>query len=160
MFTASPFEGDLYVGITVAWYRMRNHGLDISHAIRSYVLGDGFAKSVQDALSEVSFEQVIAICALVVSSKAWELAGLRKILDTQNIHRAPIEALDPVCAWWYPLGEPPDLGIHYWELGNGIIELRRLSRFVLPPGLQFGRLAAELGDDASPATSPQRGCYE
>jgi hypothetical protein len=154
MFRASPFERDLYVGITAAWYRMQIYGLDISHAIRSYVLGDGFANSVQDALSDVALEQVIAICALVVSSKPWELAGLRKILDTQSIHHVPREALDPVCAWWYPLGEPSELGIHYWELGNGIVELRRLSRFEMPPGLQFDRFTAEQADDAPPATSP------
>jgi hypothetical protein len=157
MFTASPFERDLYVGITVAWYGMRNYGLDISHAIRSYILGDGFADSVQMALSEVALEQVIAICALVVSSRPWELAGLRKILDTQNIHRVPREALDPVCAWWYPLDEPPDLGVHYWELGNGILELCQLSRFETAPALQFDRLAAEQAEDAPPVTSPQPG---
>jgi IclR family pca regulon transcriptional regulator len=34
------------------------------------------------------------------------------------------------------------LGVHFWELGNGIIELKRLSKFDDAPALQFGRFGA------------------
>lgn len=143
MSEASLYERDLYVEIIMSWYQMQPHGLGIDHAFRPYVLGAGFASSVRDSEAHVKLEHVGAMCALVVSSQPWQLNGLRKILDTQNIGRIPKTGLDPLCAWWYPLGKPYILGIHYWELGNGTVELRRLSRFEKPPPIQLGRVAAE-----------------
>jgi hypothetical protein len=139
MSEASLFERDLYLEITIAWYQMQTHGSTVDHALRSYVLGRGFADSVKDSLSRVDLQHVSAICALLVSSNSWELDDLQKVLDMQSIGRRPRSALDPVCAWWYPLDKPSVFGVHYWELANGLVELRRLARFDKPPALYFGR---------------------
>jgi hypothetical protein len=139
MSEASLFERDLYVEITMAWYQMQSHGLAVDRPMRSYVLGNGFAESVKDSPPRLDLQHISAICALVISSNSWELDDLRKVLDTQRIGGRPRSALDPVCAWWYPLDKPSVLGVHYWELGNGLVELRRLARFDKPPALLFGR---------------------
>jgi hypothetical protein len=153
----SLYERDLYVGITVAWYQMQPHGLSADHVLRPYVLGTGFASSVKDAPTRVDLEHVTATCALILCSNPWELDGLRKILDTQSISRPPRHELDPVCAWWLPLDRPSILGVHYWELGNGIVELRRLSRFEKPPALHFGRFSAERTEREAAAIGRQQG---
>jgi hypothetical protein len=149
MSEASLFERDLYVEITVAWYQMQRHGLAVDRAFRSYVLGRGFANSVKDFPPRVDLQHVAAICALVVTSNPWELDDLQKVLDTQGIGGRPRSALDPVCAWWYPLDKPSVLGVHYWELASGIVELRRLARFEKPPALQFGRAPRRRDQDAA-----------
>jgi hypothetical protein len=146
MSEASLYERDLYVEITMAWYQIQPHGLGIDSPFRPYILGAGFANSVSANEAYVELGRVAAICALVISSHPWQLNGLRKVLDTQNIGRVPKTSLDPLCAWWYPLGKPYILGIHYWELGSGTIELRCLNRFEKPPPIRLGRVAAEQVD--------------
>jgi hypothetical protein len=139
MSEASLFERDLYLEITIAWYQMQSRGLAVDRPMRSYVFGRGFAESVKDSPPRVELQHISEICALVVSSNSWELDDLKKVLDTQSIGGSPRTTLDPVCAWWYPLDRPSVLGVHYWELANGLVELRRLARFDKPPALQFGR---------------------
>ncbi len=139
MSEASLFERDLYLEITIAWYQMQTTGLAIDRPLRSYVLGRGFAESVKETPPRLDLQDISAICALVVSSKSWELDDLQKVLDTQSIGNRPRTELDPVCAWWYPLDRPSTLGVHYWELANGVVELRLLARFDKPPALRFGR---------------------
>jgi hypothetical protein len=156
---ASLYERDLYVEITIAWYQRRPHELHIDRALRPYVLGTGFANSVRDSPPRVDLEHVAAICALLVCSQPWQLDGLQKVVDTQSIGRAPKDELDPICAWWYPLDKPCVLGVHYWELGSGTVELRRLSRFDKPPALQFGRFAGRRTDrKAAPTSRRPRQC--
>lgn len=41
------------------------------------------------------------------------------------------------------------LGVHYWELANGIVELRRLARFDKPPALRFGRVPSQRNRDTT-----------
>ena len=143
MSEAALYERELYVAITLAWYEAQPRGSVLDDVLRPYVFGRGFATSVQDAEKYIDRERVAAICALLVCSQPWDLRGLKKVLDTQSIGRVPKHELDPVCAWWYPLASPSLLGIHYWELGNRIVELRRLSKFDKPPALQFGRFGAQ-----------------
>lgn len=146
MSEATLYERALYVEITMAWYQRQPHGLGVDRAFRPYIVGAGFVNSVRDSEAQVELGHVAAVCALLISSQPWQLDGLRKILDTQNIGRVPKTGLDPLCAWWHPLGEPYILGIHYWELGSGTVELRRLSRFEKPPPIQLGRVAVEQAD--------------
>jgi hypothetical protein len=156
---ATLYERDLYVEITLAWYQRQPHGLQIDRAFRPYVLGRWFASSVRDSLPQVDPQHVVAICALLVCSQPWRLDGLQKVLDTRGIGRAPKDELDPVCAWWYPLDKPSILGVHYWELGSGTLELCRLSRFDTPPALQFGRFATErIAHDAMGVRRRPRQC--
>lgn len=91
---AGLFEKDLYLEITTAWYQMQTPGLAIDRPLRSYVLGRGFAESVKDAPPRLDLQHISATCALIVSSKSWELDDLRKVLDTQSIGNRPRTELD------------------------------------------------------------------
>lgn len=143
MSEAALYEQELYMAITLAWYQAQPQGFHVDRVLRPFVLGSGFASSVDGHRAYWELHRVAAICARLVCAQPWELDGLQKILDIQGIGRVPKDALDPVCAWWYPLAPPPNLlGIHYWELGSGIVELKNLSKFDKPPILQFGRYAA------------------
>jgi hypothetical protein len=153
MSEGTVYERELYVAITLAWYETQPRRAHIDHALRPYALGTGFALSVQRSPRRVDLQHVAAICALLVRSRPWELDGLQKVIDTPGIEHAPKDELDPLCAWWYPLERPSVLGVHYWELGSGTLELRRLSRFDEPPALQFGRFAAEKQEREAPARS-------
>jgi hypothetical protein len=139
---AALYERDLHVAITIAWYEARPRGFKLDGVLRPYAFGSGFATSVEDNEKYADLEHVAATCALVVCSQPWELRGIKKVMDTQSIGLSPKHEGDPVCAWWYPLGSPSLLGIHYWELGNRVVELKRLSKFDRPPALQFGRFGA------------------
>ncbi|HEY5194696.1 MAG TPA: hypothetical protein VIJ39_12615 [Solirubrobacteraceae bacterium] len=144
MSEASLYEQELYMAITLAWYQAQPQGFHLDRVLRPFVLGTGFAESVEGHRVYLELHRVAAICTLLVCSRPWELDGLQKVLDVQGIGRVPKDELDPVCAWWYPLAPSPNLlGIHYWELGSGIVELKRLSKFEKPPVLQFGRYAAQ-----------------
>ncbi len=149
MSEASLFERDLYVEITLAWYQRQPRGLKPNFPFRPYLLGRGFAESVKASPKGVDREHVAAVCALLVSLEPWQLGRLQKVMDTQGIGLVPKGALDPVSAWWYPLNKPSVLGIHYWELGNGTIELQSLARFDKPPALRFSRFAKELAASAT-----------
>jgi hypothetical protein len=143
MSEAALCEQELYMAITLAWYQAQTRGFHVDRVLRPFVLGSGFARSVDAHREYWELHRVAAICALLVCSQPWELDGLQKILDVQGIGRVPKDDLDPVCAWWYPLAPLPSLlGIHFWELGSGVVELKTLSRFETPPSLQFGRFAA------------------
>ncbi len=141
--------------ITIAWYQAQPRGPHIDRALRPYALGTGFAKSVQDN-PNVDLRHVASICALVVSSETWRLDGLQKVLDTQGVGRAPKGIFDPVNVWWYPLNKPSVLGIHYWELANGTLELRLLHRFDRPPPVLFGRFTAEEDEQEADVTNHHR----
>jgi hypothetical protein len=52
--------------------------------------------------------------------------------------------------------QPSLLGVHYWELGSGIVELKRLSKFEKPPILQFGRFAAQKKEREAAANGRRR----
>jgi hypothetical protein len=143
MSEAALYERDLHVAITLAWYEAQPQGFQLDGVLRPYAFGREFASSVQGTERYVDRERVAAICARLVCSQPWGLRGLKKVLDTQGIGRAPKHELDPVCAWWFPLASPSLLGIHYWELGNRIVELKRLGKFDRPPALQFGRFGAQ-----------------
>jgi len=141
MSEASLFELDLYMKITAAWYESQPREPHIDGALRPYLLGTGFAQSIQESSWRLDHEHIAAICARLVSSETWQLDGLRKVLDTQSIGRAPKHFLDHVNAWWYPLEKADILGIHYWQLANGTLELRLLHKFDKAPPLLFGRFA-------------------
>lgn len=142
MSEASMFELELYMGITAAWYHEQRRLPHIDRPMRPYVLGTGFAKSVEESPRRIDVQHVTAICAVLVSSDVLLLDGLRPVLDTQGAGRAPKHRLDSLNAWWLPLRHRDGLGLHYWELANGILELRRLHRFERPPPLVYGRFAA------------------
>lgn len=156
MSEASLFERDVYLEITIAWYEVQTRGSAVDRPLRSYVLGRGFADSVKDSPPRVDLQHISAICALVLTSNSWELQDVRKVLDTQSIGNRPRTPLDPVMAWWYPLDKPSVLGVHYWELGNGLVELRRLAKFDKPPALQTGRAPRKSNEDAHGRSSPAR----
>jgi hypothetical protein len=143
MSEASLYEQELYMAITLAWYQAQTHEDPLDRVLRPFLLGSGFAVSVEGHRAYLELHRVAEVCARVVCSQPWELDGLRKVLDIQNIGRAPKDEMDPVCVWWYPLAPLPNrLGIHYWELGSGIVELKSLSKLDQSPILQFGRHAA------------------
>lgn len=143
MSDASLYEQELYMAITLAWYQAQTQGVPLDRVLRPFVLGSEFAVSVEGHRAYLELHRVTEVCALVVCSQPWELDGLRKVLDIQGIGRVPKDEMDPVCVWWYPMAPSPSLlGLHYWELGSGIVELKSVSKFDKPPILQFGRCAA------------------
>jgi hypothetical protein len=154
MSEAALYEQELYMDITLAWYQAQPQGFHLDRVLRPFVLGSGFATSVDGHRAYLERHRVAEICALVVCSHPWELDGLQKVLDVQGIGRVPKDELDPVCAWWYPLASPSLLGVHYWELGSGIVELKRVSKFDKPPSLQFGRYAAQKKHGEAASNSP------
>ncbi len=75
------------------------------------------------------------MCAMVVSVESWRLLEVR-----QTAAGCPLkEGLDPVSTWWHPLSSTAEVGLHFWRLGIGMIELRSVGPVDDPPQLQFGR---------------------
>lgn len=153
MSDATLFERELYVEITVAWHQTHPRG---SHVDRAFM-----ALRARGRLCKLSYGQ----CGTRGPSTrgrdlraggllaALALDRMRRVVDTQGVGRIPTDIFDPLCAWWFPLDAPRVLGVHYWELGSGILELRRLGKFDKPPALQFGRFAAERAERESAVMS-------
>jgi hypothetical protein len=136
-------EADLYAEIVRRWYWSISRGGHIQRPVQPFVLGPNFAASVAQWPDSV-YGHIVAACARVVSLHNWELLGRVKVTKhAKDMGTQGQEGLDPVTAAWYPLDGAPELGIHFWRLGGGIIDVRSVGPFKQAPALQFGRFAAE-----------------
>lgn len=109
-------EEGMYVAITRNWFRMLSHEERRKHPLRPYVLGRDFARS----LSDVPIDRLLvaSVCARLACRHMWERDGG----ESMPLEHEPRDALDPAMAWWLALERPNGFGVHYAELGGGIIE--------------------------------------
>jgi hypothetical protein len=108
--------------------------------MQPFVFGPELAQTVRLQADSLR-AQAIRACSHIVSLYEWELWGLRVTRPASGVGGLAREALDPVLARWYPLDRASALGVHFWKLAGGVIELRALAPFDRPPALRFGRLA-------------------
>lgn len=77
----------------------------------------------------------IAVCARIVSTDDCELRGAIFIHGDFKF----TEAFDPESAWWVPLQEDDsDVGVHFWQMVNAIIQLRSIDPVNDAPALHHG----------------------
>jgi hypothetical protein len=131
-------EEELYAEISRAWYRMGSPGVHIACPMQPFAIGPELAYAVWSRPEDYA-QRIVAVCARVVTFRGWQLPAAQQI---EGVDGPPGEALDPAAAWWHPIEKPSGLGMHYWILGNGTIELRSLAPVDAPPPLEYGRRAA------------------
>jgi hypothetical protein len=147
MSTSSPMsasgEADVYAAIATSWYRSNPRDRHIQKPMQPFVVDPGFAASLA-RWPDAVYEHVIAACARIVSLHSWELAGMQVAEHAEGAGTPPQECLDPLTPQWCPLGRASasGLGVHFWRLGGGVIEIRSVGPFNIAPALQFGRFAA------------------
>jgi hypothetical protein len=134
-------EADLYAAIATSWYWSNPRGGHIQRPMRQFVLGPDFA-AVAARWPDSVYGAIVAACARIVSLHNWELLGVQIAKHAQGTGTLPKEGLDPVMSEWYPLDGTSGLGVHFWRLGSGVIELRSVGPFNHAPALQFARFAA------------------
>lgn len=139
-------EEELYAEVARAWYRMRPVGSHVERPIRPYAIGPDFAYQIWSQ-REDDAQHIIVLCVQIVTLDYWELCGVTR---TDDVDGQPREPLDPASAWWQPIEELPERGVHYWVLGSGTIELRSVATCDAPPAPLYGRVESE-------ATSPKLG---
>lgn len=109
-------EEDLYVAITRAWFGMFSRGERRKRPLCPYVFSRGFVRSVADA--PVDGLLVALVCAHLACCHIWRRDGGESL----PLKRPPLKALDQAAAWWRAFEDPGGLGVHYVELGCGILE--------------------------------------
>jgi hypothetical protein len=103
--------------------------------MKRYAIGPDFAYQVWDQ-REATAQRIIALCAQIVTLEYSQLPGATQ---TDDLDCTPREQLDPAATWWQPLDQASELGVHYWVLGNGTIELRALAARDARPMPRHGR---------------------
>jgi hypothetical protein len=127
-------EADVYAEIARAWCQQHPPSEHLECPMQRHVVGPDFARAVWGR-PDIDPQEVIAVCAKVVSVESWRLSEAR-----QTAAGCPMEeGLDPVSAWWHPLRCTAEVGLHFWRLAIGMIELRSVGPVDDPPRLQFGR---------------------
>src|SRR5215469_6361757 len=87
-------DRDMYVAVTVAWYRLFSREQRRQHPLGPYVFGDEFTRSV--AAADVNAALVAHLCAQTACRHGSQWGrGERLPLDLE-----PREAIDPAAAWW------------------------------------------------------------
>lgn len=129
-------EADVYSEIARAWcemYPLREHP---ECPMRTHVVSPGFEREVWGR-PEIDPQEVIAVCARVISVESWRLTEVQQTAVCSKLE----EGLDPVTAWWHPLTSAPEVGLHFWRLAIGMIELRSVAPIDDSPMLESGRFA-------------------
>lgn len=125
---------DVYAGIVEAWFHLYHPSRHLENPMKVYVVCPDFARDVWER-TDVDPHDVFATCARIVSIENWRLTESQQTAGCDKL----TEALDPLSAWWHPLGTTDGLGVHYWRLAVNIIELRSIGLVAMPPKLQCGR---------------------
>lgn len=128
-------DADVYAEIARAWYRMRPSSDHTEYPMRKHVVTPNFARQVWGRAG-IDPQAVIDVCARVVSEDDWRLN--RQARQTAKCGRLE-HTLDPVTGWWYPLNNTETVGLHFWRLVIGTIELRSVGPVDESPPLQSGR---------------------
>jgi hypothetical protein len=127
-------DADVYAVVALAWFHLHQPSEHLANPMKVYAVCPDFARDVWGR-PDVDPHEVIAVCARIVSVEKWQLTEGQQTAGCARL----TEALDPLNAWWQPLGGADGLGVHYWRLAVGIIELRSVGPVDQPPALQFGR---------------------
>lgn len=133
-------QAELYVEITASWYWSNPRGGHIWRPIQAFVLAPDFHDSVA-RWPGATHGRIIAACARIVSLYRWELVGMKVANHAEGSGTRAGEGLDPVTAAWYPLEGTSEVGVHFWQLGCGLTDLRSVAPFNQAPALEFGRFA-------------------
>lgn len=139
--TPASAEADLYAEIARSWFWSKPKGEHIQRPMQRFVLGPDFAASVGRWPDSV-YGHIIGACARVVSLENWELLAVEVPKPAASVGTPAREWCDPLTLEWYPLDGESELGVHFWRLGGGVIEVRSIGPFYQAPALQFGRFAA------------------
>lgn len=129
-------EADAYCAITTAWCGSVDQDRRMQHPMRPYFIARSFTQSTL-RLPGATAADVFRVCARIISDEELEL---RDVLRTRKAISIG-EPYDPAGGWWHPLCDP-SLGVHFWRLALGIIELRTVAAFASAPQLEVGRYAA------------------
>jgi hypothetical protein len=119
---------DVYAGIARAWFQMHPASRHLENPMQKYAVAPGFAQQVWGR-TDVDPQEIIVACATIVSVEKWRLTKGQQTAGCGKLQ----EALDPTGAWWQPLHDTDELGVHYWILAVGIIELRSVGPVDDPP---------------------------
>lgn len=141
-------EADVYAEIARAWCGMYPPGEHLEYPMQTHVIAPGFAREVWGR-EGIDPQEVIAVCARVVSVESWRLTEARHTVVCEILE----EGLDPVGSWWHPLTSTPDVGLHFWRLAIGPIELRSIAPIDDLPRLECGRFTARNRRREQAATS-------
>ena len=139
--TPASAEADLYAAIARLWFWSTPKGGHIQRPMQRFVLGPDFAASVARSPDSV-YGHIVGACAQVVSLDNWELLGVKVPKRAGGAGTLSGECFDPLTWAWYPLDGESGLGVHFWRLGGGVIEVRSIGPLNQAPALQFGRFAA------------------
>jgi hypothetical protein len=130
-------EEELYAEIARAWCRIHPPAARVRHPMRPFAIGPDFASAVWNQREDYA-QKVIAVCARVISRRQPNGEDAQHV---SALTATPGESLDPATAWWQALPEPGELGLHFWVLGNGTVELRSLAPYDEPSPPEYGRFA-------------------
>ena len=118
------FQSDeaMHVAITRAWDHMLSRHERRTRPLRSYVFAPCFVGSA--SASPIDKCAIACVCAQVACRRPWELGRL----EPMPLAHPPREAYDPVVAWWHAMDAFAEVGVHYAELGSGILEFVSVDR--------------------------------
>jgi hypothetical protein len=134
-------EADVYSEIVRVWWSMYPSSERLDHVIQPFVIGPEFAHAVGEH-SVADSERAIIACARIVSTERWQLRDA--ILLSRKL--SFIEAFDPASAWWLPLYDQSGMGVHFWRLVTGTIELRSVGSRASYPSCTSGDSPREKRD--------------
>jgi hypothetical protein len=126
-------DRDMYVAVTVAWYRFFSRAQRRQHPLRPYVFGNEFTRSV--AAAEIDAVLVAHACAQIACRHGSQWGRGERLQPELE----PREALDPAAAWWRGLDGADGMGVHYVELGGGTLEFLTVARKHNRPNIEGQR---------------------
>jgi hypothetical protein len=130
-------ETELYAEIARAWCRIYPPAARVRHPMQPFAVNRVFTSAVWGQREDYA-QKIIAVCARVISRRQPHGEGAQPV---SALTATPRESLDPATAWWQAVPELGALGLHFWVLGNGTIELRSLAAYDEPPMPEYERFA-------------------
>lgn len=130
-------EVELYTEIARAWCRIYPPATRVRYPMQPFAVGPDLASVIWEQREDYA-QNVIAVCARVVSRREPQGEGAQQV---GALTATPEESLDPATDWWLAVPELGELGLHFWVLGNGTVELRKLAPYDDPPLAEYGRFA-------------------
>jgi hypothetical protein len=155
-FVAIATETELYAEIVRAWCRIYPPAARVRHPMQPFAINRAFTPAVWGQREDYA-QKIIAVCARVISRRQPHGEGAQQV---SVLTATPQESSDPATAWWQEVPELGGLGLHFWVLGNGTVELRGLAAYDEPPTPEYGRFAdtqTEFGRAASSQASDPDG---
>jgi hypothetical protein len=140
-------EEELYAEIARAWCRIHPPAARVRHPMQPFAVSPAFTSAVWGQREDYA-QKIIAVCARIISRRQPHGEGAQQV---SALTATPRESLDPATAWWQALPELGELGLHFWVLGNGTIELSSLAPYDEPSPPEYGRFADALHESGGHA---------